>query len=404
MKIRTFVKQTQFEDDLPKMIEYKTTTFTNEEAVIDIGEPKTRKNVEAGSGLTDLVINFVPRWPTNPYHDELDRNLREWKAFVDPDAQVKSIYRKAKEQCRAPDVLHLHAISHFRLDLLVLLRFVAFWWRINRLRSMGTKLVWTIHDVFHHEAVWPKIDLMISKLLFYHSDAVIVHSEAGKRAVEHQWEVSRNAGFFVIPHGNYMESYPNQVDSHSAAMRLGIPKEKMVFLFLGLIRPYKGVIEMIREFVKLPEDKCYLVIAGNPISDELSDQICTAVDGRCNITYQPGFVADDCVQDYMNAADVVVFPYTRALTSGALILAMSFGKACIAPRLGALEDTLDERGGYKYDPLSSNGLLEAMKKAVEHGDELAAMGLANKARAGCWTWSETARLTAQVYRETMKLS
>ena len=370
--------------------------------MIEIDEQKTQKNAGPGSALTDLVINFVPRWPTNPYHDELDRHLREWKAMVDPDDQVKSIYRRAKKQHRPPNILHLHAIPHFRFDLLVFLRFIAFWWRVNRLRAMGTKLVWTIHDVFHHEAVWPKIDLMISRLLFYHSDACIVHSDAGKRAVEHQWKVCRIAGVFVVPHGNYIKAYPNQIDRNSAVMRLGIPEGKIVFLFLGLIRPYKGVIEMIQEFVKLPENRCYLVIAGQPISDELSNKIDAAVAGRCNIVYQPGFVGDDSVQDYMNAADVVVFPYTRALTSGALILAMSFGRACIAPRLGALEDTLDERGGYKYDPVSSKGLFEAMKKAVEHGPELDAMGLVNKARAESWTWSETARLTAQIYREILK--
>jgi len=60
----------------------------------------------------------------------------------------------------------------------------------------------------------------------------------------------------------------------------------------------------------------------------------------------------------MNACDVVVFPYQEILTSGAVILAMSFGRACVAPRLGCIQDVLDDKGAFIYEPSNKAGLFK----------------------------------------------
>ncbi|WP_242482112.1 glycosyltransferase, partial [Trichormus variabilis] len=73
----------------------------------------------------------------------------------------------------------------------------------------------------------------------------------------------------------------------------------------------------------------------------MTDMLLQKIDNEPNIKFIPGFVPSEKLQIYLNACDVVVFPYRDILTSGAVMLAMSFGRACIAPRKGCIAEVLD---------------------------------------------------------------
>jgi glycosyltransferase involved in cell wall biosynthesis len=88
------------------------------------------------------------------------------------------------------------------------------------------------------------------------------------------------------------------------------------------------------------------MFAGRPINESITKEIALAIDGDLRIKFLPGYVADDDVQVHLNACDVYVLPYQRVLTSGAAVLAMSFGKPCIAPRTGCVTDILKEEGAF----------------------------------------------------------
>ena len=62
-----------------------------------------------------------------------------------------------------------------------------------------------------------------------------------------------------------------------------------------------------------------------------------------------GFVPDDELQVYLRAADVVATPFLEILTSGSVLLAMSFERAVIAPRRGCVAETVGDDGGILYD-------------------------------------------------------
>ena len=79
----------------------------------------------------------------------------------------------------------------------------------------------------------------------------------------------------------------------------------------------------------------------------------------------------------MNACDVVVFPYRDTLTSGAVVLAMSFARACIAPRRGCLAALLDRAGGFLYDPDRSRWPRQRLAAGHRSRDQLPEMGRHN---------------------------
>ena len=80
---------------------------------------------------------------------------------------------------------------------------------------------------------------------------------------------------------------------------------------------------------------------------------------------------------------------------------MSFEKACIAPRMGYFNDVLDNAGSFLYDPDSSNGLMFAMKSAIEHRNQLTDMGRHNFQKVQQWSWEYVAKETLKVYDKSM---
>jgi glycosyltransferase involved in cell wall biosynthesis len=109
------------------------------------------------------------------------------------------------------------------------------------------------------------------------------------------------------------------------------------------------------------------------------------------------YVPENEIQVYMNAADVAVFPFTDILTSGSVLLAMSFGKAIVVPRLGCITETLDIQGGFLYNPDDLDGLSMALQKIVL--SDLNAMGQHNQITAEYFDWGKIANLTLDIYRK-----
>ena len=60
----------------------------------------------------------------------------------------------------------------------------------------------------------------------------------------------------------------------------------------------------------------------------------------------------------------MVLPFKEISASGSALLALSFGRAVIVPRLGDL-DNLPDAVAYKYSPQESDGLVRAMKDAEQ---------------------------------------
>jgi glycosyltransferase involved in cell wall biosynthesis len=84
-----------------------------------------------------------------------------------------------------------------------------------------------------------------------------------------------------------------------------------------------------------------------------------------------------------------------------VILAMSFGRACIAPRKGCIGDVLDGSGGFLYDPDEQEGLLQAMRSAIENKAVLQHMGEHNLNAAAQWSWSRIVGMTYSVYNNCL---
>lgn len=356
---------------------------------------------EKNKHIGNLKTIFVPLFlEINPYQKQLSEHLIKLGVQVQGVDKRKIFLPTAVNQW-SPNILHIHWLHTFfkapntTQSLFRLVKFVS---GLIILRIMGVKIVWTAHNLKIHENLYPLLDEICAFVIVRLAHAVIAHCEAAKCEIATTLRLKNKDKIFVVPHGNYIGCYENTLDQGEARKALNIPNSNLVFLFLGLIRPYKGVFELLEAFKQLHRNEVQLVIAGKVWNDELSEQVRQKTESHDNIKFMPGFVPDAQIQVYMNACDVVVFPYRDVLTSGAVILAMSFGRTCIAPRMGCIGEILDNSGAFLYDPNLEEGLFQAMNRAVENSADLLRMGEYNKQLADQWSWNHVAQKTLNVYQ------
>lgn len=272
---------------------------------------------------------------------------------------------------------------------------------LNIVRLFGVKIIWTIHNLEPHEDRRQSRYLKVAQLVAQASHYVIVHCDAAAELVRERFGLSPDK-IRVVPHGNYISSYPNVLDRKESRGRLGISESDKVGLFLGTIRRYKGVERLVKAF----ESNCTapnakLILAGKLV--RMEGEWLEAIAKDCpRILIREGFVLDEEIQLYMNAADFVVFPYDKGLTSGALVLAMSFGKACLAPRIGCFNSILTENGAFLYCPTKDFALEESLATAYHSSDEqLEQMGRDNLTVATSTSWELVADKTAKCYQSAL---
>ncbi|MDE0805875.1 MAG: hypothetical protein OSA99_21440 [Acidimicrobiales bacterium] len=229
-----------------------------------------------------------------------------------------------------PDVLHLHWEGHWiarrtrsgsvlgflRLALLVVLA-----------RLRGRRVIWTVHNVRSHDSPNPDLERLLQAALARVVSDITVHSESGRRTVADHLHLDLES-VTVVHHGAY--------GGHPSGR---VPRDtKITFLTLGLLRPYKRLVELV-ESVAACDTDVRLVISGPAIDDAYSSEVERAASQVDGIDLRLGEQDDSDLADLFASADVFLLGAQGQLTSGSAILAASYGVPVMAPRSSFLDDT-----------------------------------------------------------------
>jgi glycosyltransferase involved in cell wall biosynthesis len=198
-----------------------------------------------------------------------------------------------------------------------------------------------------------------------------------------------------VPHGHYRDEYPPAPPREISRGRLGLPPEDFTFLFFGNIRRYKNVPLLIEAFRQVPDRNVQLVIAGAPGYAMSPQELAQLAAGDDRIHLHLAFVPDDMLPLFIGAADVVVLPFDSILNSGSVLLALSFNRTVLAPRLGALPEIQSKVGSRwlrLYDGSLTAPALEEARASQSRADEQEQVDLS------AFDWSEIAQHTLDFYR------
>jgi beta-1,4-mannosyltransferase len=310
----------------------------------------------------------IQEMSANPYWLILESALEKAGATCLRDTPSSFGIRWLMNHRRQVDTLHIHFIRQFygtstpgRIRLIYVLWFGI---KLFLARLLGFRLVFTMHDLEPASAVHPAwADRLAHTFIVHLSHRIIVHCREASRLLEQKYGRSHNT--FLVNHPNFIGWYKNTITKESARIKLNLPIDGVVFMFLGGIRPNKGIETLIQAFRELKGDKFRLIIAGKanrPESYAESLKQMANGDGRISLCLQ--HITDDDIQIFMNAADISVLPFSKILTSSSTMLAMSFGLPVIIPAIGCLPELIGFDAGWLFEPDNSASLTEVMRSAV----------------------------------------
>ncbi len=350
--------------------------------------------------MTVALAHFTNQPKENPYVWSLGTALQGLGHDVEPmPASAFFLFRYAS--ARRASTIHFQwfeTLVGAPSRLKMILKSVIFLAQLKLCRLLGKRLVWTVHNAKSHEQQFPRVEFWIVSRIAANVHSIIVHCETARDELCRYLGGADPEKFHVIEHGSYIGIYKDEITREAARERIGLEHNDTVILFLGNIRPYKGLDDLITAFREVRQPGIKLLIAGKPLDDGIQGDIDTRCGNEADIVFLPSFIDDDDLQVYFRASDVVAFPYKTVLTSGAVILAMSFGKPCIAPDIGCISSAVTRSANYLYSPVGLEGLRAALAKAIDDKDKLSAAGAENHDRAKLLDWNRIAAETAQLYQ------
>jgi beta-1,4-mannosyltransferase len=324
-------------------------------------------------GSDDMIVASAPTY-RNPYQHLLAQALRG--QGVDTVACINSrlasrfpLTRWIGSMEPRPTIVHLHWADYFfGADKPVqrMLQCLSFVLDVLLLaRRCG--VVWTIHNIEGHDrrALW--MDRIVGRVLGRLASSVIVHSRAEESLARHTLRIAREK-LLVVPQGPYRQLYEPLEERVHARQAIGLPLQARVFLFFGLIRPYKGVVELLRAWRRRAAQEtlepAILVIAGDVADQEYADELRELAAGmEATVRLELRRIEDSDVGLYFGAADVAVFPFRKITNSSSVSLAMEFGLPIVAPDFPVLREMLRGATDFLYEP-GETGLEEALSRAM----------------------------------------
>tara|TARA_B100001996_G_scaffold373909_1_gene351905 strand:+ start:2379 stop:3500 length:1122 start_codon:yes stop_codon:yes gene_type:complete len=142
------------------------------------------------------------------------------------------------------------------------------------------------------------------------------------------------------------------LDTKIAKDRLGLDKNKINFLFFGLIREYKGLdvlLNAINNIDKRILNQFNLLIAGESYIN-LSKYKKNIHSGlKNNIIWYNEYIPDHSVKLYFSAADYVILPYRSGSQSGIIPMSYHYGKPVIVSNVSGLVETVNDHTGFIFE-------------------------------------------------------
>jgi glycosyltransferase involved in cell wall biosynthesis len=316
----------------------------------------------------DVTVLASPEWPEKPRPFKIERRLLE---LVDKQQQWSQVHWAADRLCRCLynswwrnrfgilgqyDVVHLQGGGVPLIDQFLL-----------KPLAKHIPIVATIHDVKpHYERIVSRVSFL--RRSFHIPHRLIVHYEDGKRQLSDDWGVSMDR-IDVIPHG-IMPLY-NPPGMSDARKKLNLPSDRRILLFFGGIRPNKGLDILLRalRFVRMSNPQVLLVIAGfipRGMSFEPYSSTIERLDLLPNVRTFVEFIAEEDVDYFFAASDLVVLPYLKfEAQSGVLLRAYAHKKPVVVSNVGAMGQLVSsDKVGLVVEPGSPESLAEAIIGAL----------------------------------------
>lgn len=231
-------------------------------------------------------------------------------------------------------------------------------------RALGIRIVIEFHEAL--DTAEDKIPVVRTYVragaprLFRAADQYVVHSAFDADLVVERYGLDRER-ISIVPHAAYEHYRGGRVERHAPAGVCNL-------LYFGVIRPFKGVEDLIRAFDAIPADEIdgyWLTVVGETWEGCTEPARLIAESRyRDRITFVNRYVTDEEADALFGGADVVCLPYHRSSQSGPLHMAFAYGRPVVVTRVGGLvEASSTYDGAVLVEPGQPDDLLRGIRDA-----------------------------------------
>jgi D-inositol-3-phosphate glycosyltransferase len=216
-------------------------------------------------------------------------------------------------------------------------------------RKSGVKVLAITDNVIPHET--RPGDVAFAKYFINACDGFVTMSKAVMKDLE-KFTNTTHKKYLLHP---LYTSFGEKLNKLDARIALGLPEDKQLVLFFGLIRNYKGLNMLLDAMNELKYNpNINLVIAGEFYEDKQPYLDLIKKYGIENQVILHGkFIANEDVKLYFSAADLVALPYRSATQSGVTQVSFHFEVPTLVTNVGGLGEIIpDKVAGYVVE---SNG-------------------------------------------------
>ncbi|WP_300683258.1 hypothetical protein [Nocardioides sp.] len=257
----------------------------------------------------------------NPYLHELVGGVaaHDEVAFLTPVTALLS----------RPDVFHVHWPKHlvrgssrWRTALKLATSAILLW----RLRRRGTPVVQTMHNLADHDGetraerwLFARLERLVSARIYLNESAENDYTQG-----------------VVVLHGSYRDWL-----ERTAGLTYPLAAPERSLLLFGMLRPYKGIETLIEAAAVAGVD---LTLAGAPTPASYGAEIGSLLAAHPDQELVERHLDDAELVSLTQQHRLVVLPYRSMYNSGALLYALSVGRAVLTGRTPATESLVEEFG------------------------------------------------------------
>ncbi|XAS65993.1 glycosyltransferase [Micrococcaceae bacterium Sec5.7] len=326
----------------------------------------------AGGESRPHLLGYTPVARMNPYQSLLYRSFPESGIAVAPILKPDQFRGLLDFQKMAETTsLHLHWNSWMTFgepdESRARLLGIGMAGRLEQLRNKGVNVVWTVHNVYPHDAVHIDLELEIQQLVADAANVVHVMSKSTIGAMEGYVNLDPNK-VVVAPHPSYKGAYVDVVTREEARAMLGLGPDEVVFLLFGALKTYKGLDRLLNAVDALsrqsPDLRFRVLVAGGADGTREVAEFVNRALVHPHVLVESNKIPSDKAQYFLRAADIGLVNYERTLNSGAALLFGTFDLPVVAADTPTFREGLDERSTAFVEDSSPEAFARAMATAA----------------------------------------
>ena len=200
----------------------------------------------------------------------------------------------------------------------------------------------------------------------------------------------------VIPNGIDLNKV-KCLSTQDVRNELGIKKDRKIILFVGVLRPIKGLPYLIKAMTIIKDKNKKLLLVGDGEERDQLEDLVKKLKLEKYVTFI-GKVPYDDVFKYMVVSDILVLSSLSEGLPNVILEAMAAGLPIVATRVGGIPDIVkDGENGFLIDPKNPEQIAEKINLFLEDDKLREKISKNNKQKAKEYSWESVIERLEKIY-------